>query len=492
VDRPEASVSGCDVDVVIVGAGLSGIGAACHLATESPERTFVLLEGREDLGGTWDLFRYPGIRSDSDMHTLGFAFKPWTASKSIADGPSILAYLRETVAEHDLAGAIRYRHRVTRASWSTEDHRWTVTAETPDGEVTVTAAFVFMCSGYYSYAAGHTPEFAGRDAFAGRVVHPQDWPEDLDYADKRVVVIGSGATAITLVPAMAATAGHVTMLQRSPTWVASRPDHDPIANGLRRVLPAKLAYRITRFKNTLFQQLLYRQSRTRPDKMREALLERVAKELGPDLQDQLANFTPSYDPWDQRLCLVTNGDLFTAMKDGRVDVVTDHIDRFDATGIVLASGGHLDADVIVTATGLELVTLGEVAFDRDGEPIDFAETWTYKGFAYSDVPNLASVFGYINASWTLRADLIASYVCRLLNHLAATGTTSATPRLRPTDAAMAPRPWIDEFTPSYMTRSMDRFPRQGDREPWLNPHDYRHDRRIFLKEPLEDGVMTFS
>jgi len=492
VDRPEASVSGCDVDVVIVGAGLSGIGAACHLATESPERTFVLLEGREDLGGTWDLFRYPGIRSDSDMHTLGFAFKPWTASKSIADGPSILAYLRETVAEHDLAGAIRYRHRATRASWSTEDHRWTVTAETPDGEVTVTAAFVFMCSGYYSYAAGHTPEFAGRDAFAGRVVHPQDWPEDLDYADKRVVVIGSGATAITLVPAMAATAGHVTMLQRSPTWVASRPDHDPIANGLRRVLPAKLAYRITRFKNTLFQQLLYRQSRTRPDKMREALLERVAKELGPDLQDQLANFTPSYDPWDQRLCLVTNGDLFTAMKDGRVDVVTDHIDRFDATGIVLASGGHLDADVIVTATGLELVTLGEVAFDRDGEPIDFAETWTYKGFAYSDVPNLASVFGYINASWTLRADLIASYVCRLLNHLAATGTTSATPRLRPTDAAMAPRPWIDEFTPSYMTRSMDRFPRQGDREPWLNPHDYRHDRRIFLKEPLEDGVMTFS
>jgi len=292
VDRPEASVSGCDVDVVIVGAGLSGIGAACHLATESPERTFVLLEGREDLGGTWDLFRYPGIRSDSDMHTLGFAFKPWTASKSIADGPSILAYLRETVAEHDLAGAIRYRHRATRASWSTEDHRWTVTAETPDGEVTVTAAFVFMCSGYYSYAAGHTPEFAGRDAFAGRVVHPQDWPEDLDYADKRVVVIGSGATAITLVPAMAATAGHVTMLQRSPTWVASRPDHDPIANGLRRVLPAKLAYRITRFKNTLFQQLLYRQSRTRPDKMREALLERVAKELGPDLQDQLANFTP--------------------------------------------------------------------------------------------------------------------------------------------------------------------------------------------------------
>jgi cation diffusion facilitator CzcD-associated flavoprotein CzcO len=492
VDRPEASVSGCDVDVVIVGAGLSGIGAACHLAAESPERTFVILEGRDDLGGTWDLFRYPGIRSDSDMHTLGFEFKPWTASKSIADGPSILEYLRETVAEHDIAAAIRYRHRVTRASWSTEDSCWTVTAETPEGEVTLTAAFVFMCSGYYSYAAGHTPEFAGRDAFAGAIVHPQAWPEDLDYAGKRVVVIGSGATAITLVPAMATTASHVTMLQRSPTWVASRPDRDPIANAMRRVLPSKLAYRITRFKNTVIQQLFYKQSRTRPDKMRKALLERVAKELGPDLQDQLANFSPSYDPWDQRLCLVTNGDLFAAMKDGRVDVVTDHIDHFDATGIVLASGAHLDADVIVTATGLELVTLGEVAFDRDGEPIDFAETWTYKGFAYSDVPNLASVFGYINASWTLRADLISSYVCRLLNHLAETGTRSATPRLRPSDAAMAPRPWIDEFTPTYMTRAMERFPQQGDREPWLNPHDYRHDRRIFLKEPLEDGVMAFE
>lgn len=492
MDRPEASVSGCDVDVVIVGAGLSGIGAACHLAAESPERTFVILEGRDDLGGTWDLFRYPGIRSDSDMHTLGFEFKPWTASKSIADGPSILEYLRETVAEHDIAVAIRYRHRVTRASWSTEDSCWTVTAETPEGDVTLTAAFVFMCSGYYSYAAGHTPEFAGRDAFAGTIVHPQAWPEDLDYAGKRVVVIGSGATAITLVPAMATTASHVTMLQRSPTWVASRPDRDPIANAMRRVFPSKLAYRITRFKNTVIQQLFYKQSRTRPDKMRKALLDRVAKELGPDLQDQLANFSPSYDPWDQRLCLVTNGDLFAAMKDGRVDVVTDHIDHFDATGIVLASGAHLDADVIVTATGLELVTLGEVAFDRDGEPIDFAETWTYKGFAYSDVPNLASVFGYINASWTLRADLISSYVCRLLNHLAETGTRSATPRLRPSDAAMAPRPWIDEFTPTYMTRAMERFPQQGDREPWLNPHDYRHDRRIFLKEPLEDGVMAFE
>jgi cation diffusion facilitator CzcD-associated flavoprotein CzcO len=492
VDRPEASVSGCDVDVVIVGAGLSGIGAACHLAAESPERTFVILEGRDDLGGTWDLFRYPGIRSDSDMHTLGFEFKPWTASKSIADGPSILEYLRETVAEHDIAAAIRYRHRVTRASWSTEDSCWTVTAETPEGDVTLTAAFVFMCSGYYSYAAGHTPEFAGRDAFAGTIVHPQAWPEDLDYAGKRVVVIGSGATTITLVPAMATTASHVTMLQRSPTWVASRPDRDPIANAMRRVLPSKLAYRITRFKNTVIQQLFYKQSRTRPDKMRKALLDRVAKELGPDLQDQLANFSPSYDPWDQRLCLVTNGDLFAAMKDGRVDVVTDHIDHFDATGIVLASGAHLDADVIVTATGLELVTLGEVAFDRDGEPIDFAETWTYKGFAYSDVPNLASVFGYINASWTLRADLISSYVCRLLNHLSQTGTRSATPRLRPSDAAMAPRPWIDEFTPTYMTRAMERFPQQGDREPWLNPHDYRHDRRIFLKEPLEDGVMAFE
>ena len=489
---PATSISGCDVDVLIVGAGLSGIGAACHLRSQSPSRTFAIFEGRDDLGGTWDLFRSPGIRSDSDMHTLGYEFKPWTSDKAIADGPSILSYLRETVVEHGIASAIRYRHTVTAASWSTERSCWTITATTPDGEETITAAYVFMCAGYYSYAAGHTPVFHGRDEFTGTIVHPQAWSEDLDYAGKRVVVIGSGATAITIVPAMAASASHVTMLQRSPTWVASRPDRDPIANGLRAVLPSTVAYRITRFKNTLIQQLFYKRSRARPDKMRDALLTRVAAELGPDAQDQLANFTPSYDPWDQRLCLVTNGDLFTAMKEGRVDVVTDHIERFDADGIVLASGGRLDADIIVTATGLELVTLGDVAFDRDGAPIDFARTWTYKGFAYSDVPNLASVFGYINASWTLRADLISSYVCRLLNHLESTGATTATPRLRPSDQSMPARPWLDEFTPTYMTRSMDRFPKQGDRAPWLNPHDYRHDRRSFLKEPLDDGVMTFD
>ena len=489
---PAQSVSGCDVDVLIVGAGLSGIGAACHLRSQSPTRTFAIFEGREDLGGTWDLFRYPGIRSDSDMHTLGYEFKPWTSDKAIADGPSILSYLRETVVEHGIASAIRYGHRVTAASWSTERSCWTVTAQTPLGEETITAAFVFMCAGYYSYAAGHTPPFVDRDEFGGTIVHPQAWPDQLDYAGKRVVVIGSGATAITIVPAMAESAGHVTMLQRSPTWVASRPDRDRIANGLRRVLPASVAYRVTRFKNTLIQQLFYKRSRSRPDKMRDALLDRVAKELGPDAEDQLPKFTPSYDPWDQRLCLVTNGDLFTAMKDGRVDVITDHIERFDADGIVLTSGGRVDADIIVTATGLELVTLGEVTFERDGGPVDFAETWTYKGFAYSDVPNLVSVFGYINASWTLRADLISSYVCRLLNHLESIGSTSATPRLRASDESMVARPWIEAFTPTYMTRAMDRFPRQGDREPWLNPHDYRHDRRIFLKDPLDDGVMTFD
>lgn len=489
---PTNSVSGCDVDVLIVGAGLSGIGAACHLRSESPHRTFLLFEGREDLGGTWDLFRYPGIRSDSDMHTLGYSFKPWTDEKSIADGPSILSYLRQTVAEHEIASHIRYSHRVTHASWSSERSYWSITAETPAGTVTLTAAFVFMCAGYYSYVAGHSPAFEGRESFSGQIIHPQDWPEDLAYAGKRVVVIGSGATAVTIVPAMATSASHVTMLQRSPTWVVSRPDRDRVANALRRVLPPTLAYRITRFKNTLLQQVFYKRSRAKPAKMREALLARLAKDLGTESQDQLVNFTPSYDPWDQRLCLVTNGDLFEAMKQGRVAVVTDHIERFDASGIQLASGDHLEADLIITATGLELVTLGEVAFDLDGVPIDFGDTWTYKGFAYSGVPNLASVFGYVNASWTLRADLIASYVCRLLNHLEATGTSVATPRLRASDRSMPARPWIDEFTPTYMTRAMDRFPRQGDREPWVNPHDYRHDRRIFLKEPLDDGVMAFD
>jgi len=478
-------------DVVVVGAGISGIGAGYHLQTLCADRSYVILEGRDDLGGTWDLFRYPGVRSDSDMHTLGYSFKPWTAAKSIADGPSILAYLRDTTTEFGIDQHIRYRHQVSRASWSSSDARWTIDADVSGEAVKFTCNYLFMCSGYYSYKGGYTPEFAGIDEFQGTVVHPQRWPDDLDFAGKRVVVIGSGATAMTLVPAMATTAGHVTMLQRSPTYVVAAPDKDPIANGLRKVLPDKWAYALTRRKNVAFQQMIYRRTRTAPAKVKAQLLKRVRKELGPDY-DIDTHFTPSYNPWDQRLCLVPNGDLFAAIRSGSASVVTDHISRFTSSGIRLESGAELEADIVITATGLQLVTLGEMEFVVDGEPVDFSHTWSYKGCAYSGVPNLASSFGYINASWTLRADLTCEYVCRLLNHMAATATTQCTPQLRPSDAAMPERPWIDSFSAGYMQRVMHLFPKQGDREPWLNPQHYGRDKQMFRESPIDDGVMLFT
>ena len=481
------------VDVLIVGAGISGIGAAWHLQDRCPDRTYAILEGRDDLGGTWDLFRYPGVRSDSDMHTLGFSFKPWTADKAIADGPSILAYLKDTAAEFGIDRHIRFGHHVDRASWSSADARWTIEGHRKaDGEaVTLTCGYLFMCSGYYSYKAGYTPDFEGLDRFGGQVVHPQQWPEDLDHAGKRVVVIGSGATAMTLVPAMAESAAHVTMLQRSPTYVVSRADVDSLANTMRKVLPEPLAYELTRTKNVALQQFFYKQTRVRPDKVKVRLIDLVRKELGPDY-DVDRHFTPTYNPWDQRLCLVPNSDLFESIRSGKASVVTDRIERFTETGIELASGEVLEADIVVTATGLQLVTLGEMDFVVDGEPVDFSRTWTYKGFAYSDIPNLASSFGYINASWTLRSDLIAEYVCRLLNHLRDTGTTVATAELRPSDVSMPERPWIDGFNPGYMNRVMDRLPRQGDREPWINPQLYGRDKKMFRKSPIDDGVMRFT
>ena len=481
------------VDVVVVGAGLSGIGAGYHLQTISPDRSYVILEGRDSLGGTWDLFKYPGIRSDSDMHTLGFSFKPWTEAKSIADGPSILQYLKQTVAQFGIDKHIRYGQLVTKAQWSTDDALWTVTStnKATGASNTITCSFLFMCSGYYSYKKGHTPEFAGREKFMGLVIHPQEWPTDLDYAGKRVVVIGSGATAVTIVPSMADKAAHVTMLQRSPTYMVSRPDHDVLANRLRKVLPPKMAYNLTRFKNTWRQQLVYNKTRTDPNKVKQLLLGGIQLELGADY-DIAKHFTPNYNPWDQRLCLVPNGDFFKSMREGKASVVTDHITSFTETGIQLASGEHLDADIIITATGLELVTLGEMDFFVDGNQVDFAKTWTYKGFAYSDIPNLASTFGYINASWTLRSDLTAEYVCRLLNHMRKKGVAQCTPRLREQDRSMKERPWIDGFSSGYMQRMMHRMPRQGDHEPWINPQNYRRDKKMFKHSPIDDGVMQFS
>ena len=479
-------------DVVVVGAGISGIGAGVHLNDKSPDRSFVILEGREDIGGTWDLFKYPGIRSDSDMHTLGYEFKPWKAEKSIADGPSIMAYLRETVAEHDLKRHMRFGERVVRAEWSTQNATWTVHTERSDGSHgTFECNFLFMCAGYYSYKSGYLPEFPGREKFGGTIVHPQEWPQDLEYSNKRVVVIGSGATAVTIVPAVAETAAHVTMLQRSPTYMVSRPDRDAIANFLRKILPAQLAYSITRAKNTWRQQLVYKKTRSNPDQIKMLLLGGVQLELGGKYPIK-RHFLPRYNPWDQRLCLVPNSDFFAAMRSGRASVVTDNIETFTETGILLSSGEHLNADIIVTATGLQLVSLGEADIYVDGQHVDFAQTRTYKGMAYSDVPNLATSFGYINASWTLRADLTCTYVCRLLNHMRDTGTRQCTPRLRPGEETMPRRPWIDGFSSGYMQRVMHLMPAQGDREPWLNPQNYDRDKKMFREGAMDDGVMQFT
>jgi len=480
-------------DVVIVGAGLSGIGAAYHLKDKCPGKSFAILEGREAIGGTWDLFRYPGIRSDSDMHTLGYNFKPWREAKAIADGSSIRKYVREAAAENGITGHIRFKHLVKAASWSSDDARWTLEVERVDqgDRIQLTCNFLSMCGGYYSYENGYTPDFEGIERFEGRIVHPQEWPEDLDYSNRRVVVIGSGATAMTLVPAMAENGAKVTLLQRSPTYVISRPDEDVIANTLRKFLPEKVAYAITRWKNVGLQGLFYRRTRVAPETIKRKLLDMVRQHLGPDY-DVDTHFTPRYNPWDQRLCLVPNADLFKAIKSGGVSVVTDHIERFTETGLTLKSGKTLDADIIVTATGLNLVVLAGVEFSVDGQAVNFADTWTYKGMMYSDIPNLLQTFGYINASWTLRADLNAEYVCRLLNHMDDLGMRQCTPRLREQDQNMVPRPWIDGFSSGYMQRVMHLFPTQGDHDPWRNTQDYKLDKKMIRHAALEDGAMLFS
>lgn len=479
-------------DVVIVGAGLSGIGAACHLQDRCPSKSYVILEGREALGGTWDLFRYPGIRSDSDMYTLGYSFKPWTEAKDIADGPAILRYVQEAATEHKVDEHIRYGYLVQNCRWSTEDAKWTVESTLKNGEgiKRVSCNMLLMCAGYYSYKGGYSPAFEGQESFQGQIIHPQKWPEDLDYRGKRVVVIGSGATAVTIVPAIADDAEHVVMLQRSPTYMAVRPDEDPFASRLRKHLPPKLAYAITRWRNVFFSGTYYKQTRKDPEKCKQDLLRGVRAYLGPDY-DVDTHFTPRYYPWDQRLCLVPNGDLFKAINAGNASVVTDHIDRFTETGILLKSGQTLEADIIVTATGLNLEMLGGIQFAVDGQPVDFAETFTYKGMMYSGVPNLITTFGYINASWTLRADLTAEYACRVINHMDERDVRQCTPRLRKEDRNMPKRPWIEDFSSGYMQRGMHKFPKQGDREPWLNTQDFKRDQKMIRHDALEDGVLLF-
>jgi monooxygenase len=476
-------------DVLIVGAGLSGIGAACHLKRECPDRSVVILEGREAIGGTWDLFRYPGIRSDSDMYTLGYRFKPWTQAKAIADGPSILQYIRETAAEHGIDPHIRFGHKVVGAAWSTPDAMWTVEVERSSGErCSFTCNFLFMCSGYYRYDGGYLPEFPGIGQYGGQVVHPQKWTSDIAYAGKRVVVIGSGATAVTLVPEMAKTAAHVTMLQRSPTYVVSRPAQDRIANALRQVMPASWAYFLTRWKNVLLSMYFYRLARRRPAQVKKFIVNGIQAAIGSKV-DVAKHFTPRYNPWDQRLCLVPDGDLFRMLYAGKASVVTDEIERFTPKGIQLKSGTELPADLVVTATGLVLTSLDDMNLRVDGRRVEAASTLGYKGLMYSDVPNFAVSFGYTNASWTLKCDLTCEYVCRLLKHMQRHGHRQCTPRNR--DPELKAEPWID-FSSGYVQRAAAHMPKQGSKAPWKLYQNYVRDLITLRFGRIDDGVMEFS
>ncbi|MEU4474555.1 NAD(P)/FAD-dependent oxidoreductase [Micromonospora sp. NPDC023888] len=477
------------VDVLIIGAGLSGIGAACHLRRDCPDKTYAVLEARDAVGGTWDLFRYPGIRSDSDMFTLGYSFKPWTDPKAIADGATIREYVRETAREYDVQRHIRFRHRVVRADWDSGTARWTVHAQRTDTaeSVVLTCSFLFACTGYYRYDEGYTPALPGVDAYAGRLAHPQHWPDDLDHTGRRVVVIGSGATAVTLVPAMAQRAAHVTMLQRSPTYVLALPSRDRLADALRRWLPATAAYPVVRWKNVLLSTVTFQLSRRAPGLVKRSL-RRAATGRLPAGYDVDRHFSPRYDPWDQRLCVAPDGDLFTAVREGRASVVTDTIDTFTARGVRLTSGAEVPADIVVTATGLNLLALGGLTVRVDGTEVDLASTVAYKGMMVSGVPNFALTLGYTNASWTLKADLVAGYVCRLLRHLDRTGQQVVTP-LPPADDGRVP---LIDLRSSYVLRSVGALPRQGVRAPWRLHQNYARDVLLMRYGRLTDEGVRFS
>ncbi|WP_166256929.1 flavin-containing monooxygenase [Marinobacter salicampi] len=479
-------------DVLIIGAGLSGVGAAYHLQKHCPGKSFAILEGRQRMGGTWDLFRYPGIRSDSDMYTLGYSFRPWTHGKAIADGPSILEYVRTTARTHGIDQKIHFGQWATRYSWNSEEARWTVETRSQQGNEEpqtrrFTCNFLINCSGYYRYDQGYTPEFPGRERFEGKVIHPQHWPEDLDYKGKRVVIIGSGATAVTLVPAMTRDAAHVTMLQRSPSYVVSLPDVDAIAQALQRLLPTKLAYQVTRWKNVSTQTLFFQACKRFPKLMRKLIRWQTRRELGPDF-DVDTHFNPSYDPWDQRLCLVPNGDLFRALRKGEASVVTDQIDTFTRDGIRLFSGQEIKADIIVTATGLSLVALGGAELELDGRPVSLPDTMSYKGMMLSDVPNLALVVGYTNASWTLKADLTDEYVCRLINYMDEHDYDVCVPA---SDPRVNEAPFLD-LNSGYVHRALEHLPKQGDRAPWRLYQNYLLDLIKLRFGTVDDQVMRFT
>ncbi|HEV2747001.1 MAG TPA: NAD(P)/FAD-dependent oxidoreductase [Allosphingosinicella sp.] len=476
------------VDVLIVGAGISGVDAAYHLQTKHSGKSYAVLEARKAIGGTWDLFRYPGIRSDSDMYTLGFPFRPWRGDRAIADGASIRAYVEETAREFGIHRHIRFGHKVTRASWSSAEARWTVEVDAQGGVRRFSCGFLYLCSGYYDYERGYRPEWPGEDRFAGRFVHPQHWPEDLDFAGKRVVVVGSGATAVTLVPALTDKATHVTMLQRSPSYIVSLPSRDPIARLAGKLLPGRRAAGLVRWKNVLLARFFFRRARARPEGTRRTILKRIAKAL-PKGYDVEKDFSPSYQPWDQRLCLVPDNDLFDAMRAGKASIVTDSIAGFTETGIALRSGRELGADIVVTATGLVVRLLGGIDLNVDGKPVSAAGRLVYKGMMFEDIPNLAFAFGYTNASWTLKCDLTARYLCRLLRHMDEHGHRIATPRLR--DPSMG-RERLLAFSSGYIERAISSLPVQGAKPPWRVPQDYVTDLVAFRFSRLADEAMEFK
>ena len=478
------------IDVLIIGAGISGLGAAVHLQQECPTKSYAILEARADIGGTWSLFQYPGIRSDSDMYTLGFRFKPWTSRKAIADGPSIMSYLRETVDEFGLKDKIRFGHKITQALWDSETALWTLKGTNGSEPVTLTCNMLLSCTGYYNYDKGYTPDFPGMSTFKGRIVHPQHWPADLDYQNKKAIVIGSGATAVTLIPAMIDNgAGHVTMLQRTPSYMVSRPSEDKFATLLQRMLPAKAAYAITRWRNVLMQQFMFNTMRKKPEKTKETLIGMVTKELGPDY-DIATHFTPPYNPWDQRLCLVPDSDIFRVIREGHADVVTDHIDTFTPTGIKLKSGKELDADIIVTATGLNMEMLSGLNLTIDGTPTHVSQHVLYKGIMFSNIPNLLMWFGYTNASWTLKADLTSEYACRLINHMDQTGTRIVVAELPEQPVEL--EHFVTDFSSGYFARVMDQLPKQGKAFPWKLFQNYRKDVKLLRKGELLDGTLAFK
>jgi monooxygenase len=480
-------------DVLIMGAGLSGIDAGYHLQKLCPNKSYVILEQRKQIGGTWDLFRYPGIRSDSDMLTMGYSFRPWTQPRAISPGDDIRDYIADTARDAGIDRNIRFLHKIKTASWSSQQANWTVAAvrKLPDGSeepVTLTCNFLLSCAGYYRYSAGYSPQFPNASRFPGRIVHPQAWPEDLEYAGKRVVVIGSGATAVTLIPAMARTAGHVTMLQRSPTYIVSMPEQDRIHNWLRRFLPAMWAYRLSRWKNVAYMTYVYQLARQYPDFVKKGILKKVREQLGPDY-DVETHFSPRYNPWTQRLCLVPDADLFEAIKSNRASVVTDQIETFTEKGILLKSGKELEADIIITATGLVMQMFGGIQLFVDGQRIDPGATLAYKGVMISGVPNLASVFGYINASWTLKADLICNYVCRLLNLMDRKGVRQVTPK---NGSQSAVANFVENFSSGYIARAVANWPKQGSKSPWRVYQNYFRDIVSLKWSSFDDGALEFS